>query len=65
MFKQQPWIVNKEELFVQQAPSFNFELNVIQLLEKALKDGYVTFYQKIGNIDYYEINQEYGSEAVE
>jgi len=50
-------IVSKQQLFMQQAPSFNFELDKDQLLEKALDKGYVT---KIEGVeDQYLINQEY------
>ena len=47
--------ITKKELFLEQAPSFNFELNADQLLSKALKVGFVT---KIGK-DKYEINENY------
>ena len=55
-----PIRITKEQLFNQQAPSFNFELDADQLLAKALKDGYV---KKInltssGDDEYY-INEDY------
>jgi len=50
-------IVNKQQLFMQQAPSFNFELDADQLLAKALESGYVTKVE--GVEDSYLINQEY------
>ena len=52
--------VTKKELFMHQAPSFNFELNADQLLKVALESGYV---KKIeGEDDLYEINERYGEE---
>tara|TARA_R110002096_G_scaffold115367_1_gene249943 strand:- start:281 stop:610 length:330 start_codon:yes stop_codon:yes gene_type:complete len=53
--------ITKEDLFKQQAPSFNFELDSNQLLDKALKSGYVT--KVIGVIDRYKINEDYKSEV--
>ncbi len=47
--------VTKKELFMQQAPSFNFELDPDQLLKKAIEKGFVT---KVGE-DQYLINEEY------
>ena len=41
--------VTKKELFMWQAPAFNFELSADQLLEKALKAGFVT---KTGDDEY-------------
>lgn len=49
--------VTKAELFLQQAPSFNFELDADQLLAKALELGYVTKVE--GEDDLFKINQEY------
>ena len=49
--------ITKDELFHQQAPSFNFELDSNQLLDKALKSGYVT--KVHGDIDRYKINEDY------
>lgn len=65
MPRKMPWIINKEDLFQQQAPLFNFELNADQLLEKALERGFVRFYKKIDSVDYYLINQDYGKEVQE
>ena len=48
--------ISKEELFIAQAPSFNFELNADQLLAKALEVGFV---KKVGE-DKYEVNENYG-----
>ena len=48
-------IVTSEELFQQQAPSFNFELDKDELLEHALNTGFIT---DIGNGKYL-INTEY------
>lgn len=50
-------LVTKDELFMQQAPSFNFELNKGELLERALESGYVT--KVHGKDDLYMINQDY------
>lgn len=47
--------VTKKELFMWQAPAFNFELSADQLLEKALKAGFVT---KTGD-DEYLVNDGY------
>tara|TARA_Y100001963_G_C6680202_1_gene399468 strand:+ start:526 stop:684 length:159 start_codon:yes stop_codon:yes gene_type:complete len=48
-------IVTKKELWLAQAPSFNFELGEDELLELALEKGFV---KKVGD-NQYEINQEY------
>ena len=53
--------ITKDELFHQQAPSFNFELDSNQLLDKALKSGYIT--KVNGVIDRYRINEDYKSEV--
>jgi hypothetical protein len=45
----------KHELFMAQAPSWNFELDADQLLDKALKLEFVT---KIGD-DKYLMNNDY------
>lgn len=50
-------LVTKKELFLQQAPSFNFELNEDELLEQAIESGFVTVIDGID--DQYLINQEY------
>lgn len=47
--------VTSKELWLEQAPSFNFEMDERQLLAKALKVGFV---KQIGE-DLYEINEEY------
>lgn len=47
--------VNKQSLFMQYAPQFNFELNADQLVTEGLKRGFIT---KIGD-DKYQINQDY------
>ena len=50
-------VVTSHELFMQQAPSFNFELDAVQLVEKGLEVGFIT---KIdGKDDLYLINDEY------
>jgi hypothetical protein len=48
-------IFTKHELFMAQAPSWNFELNEDQLLDKALELGFVT---EIGD-DKYLMNNDY------
>jgi len=48
-------IFTKHELFMAQAPSWNFELNADQLLDKALELGFVT---EIGD-DKYLMNNDY------
>jgi hypothetical protein len=47
--------LTKEELFIEQAPSFNFELDADELLEKALKLGFVRKVEE----DKYEVNEDY------
>ena len=49
-------IFTKHELFMAQAPCWNFELDEEQLLEKALKVGFVT---EVGK-DQYLMNNNYG-----
>ena len=48
-------IVTSKELWVQQAPCFNFELDETQMLAKALEAGFVT---KVGENEYL-VNKEY------
>ncbi len=48
-------IVTKDELYLWQAPSLNFELDADELLEKALLRGFV---EKVGD-DKYKINNDY------
>ena len=48
-------ILTKDELFQEQAPSFNFELDAAQLLAKALELGFVV---KVGD-DQYRQNLDY------
>lgn len=48
--------LTKQELFLTQAPQFNFELNADQILAKALEVGFVT---QVGD-DEYLINERYG-----
>ena len=50
--------VTKKEFFQWQAPSFNFELDADQLLDKALNDGFLTPVD--GESDLYLVNDEYG-----
>ena len=47
--------VTKKELFMWQAPSFNFDLSADQILDRALKVGFVT---KVGD-DKYLVNEDY------
>ena len=48
-------IFTKHELFMAQAPSWNFELDEDELLAKALEVGFV---KQVGE-DSYEMNEEY------
>lgn len=49
--------ITKHELFMSQAPNFNFEYDADQLLELALERGFL----KPTHIDdVYEINENYG-----
>jgi len=48
-------IYTSHEFFMAQAPSFNFELDEEQLLQKGLENGFIT---KIGD-DKYLQNNEY------
>ena len=50
-------ICTSHELFLSQAPSFNFEKNEEELLEHALEVGYVSKIE--GANDQYLINQDY------
>ncbi len=50
-------ILNKHQLFMNQAPCWNFELDEDQLLVKALEVGFVT---KVDE-DLYEVNDNYKS----
>jgi len=47
----------KHELFMNQAPSFNFELDADELLAKALELGFVTPVD--GEDDLYVMNEDY------
>ena len=51
-------VFTKKELWLNQAPSFNFELDQDQLLNKALNAGFV---KEIGE-DQYQVNSNYGEE---
>jgi len=51
-------VFTKKELWLNQAPSFNFELDQDQLLDKALNAGFV---KEIGE-DQYQVNSNYGEE---
>jgi len=50
-------VLSKHELFMNQAPSFNFDLNADQILAKALKVGFVTEVSE----DQYLVNEDYES----
>ena len=50
-------IFTKDELFLNQAPSFNFELNADELLKKALDSGFVVKVSK----EQYKVNNNYKS----
>ena len=52
-------ILTSKELWMNQAPSFNFDLNEEQILAKALEAGFVT---EVGN-DQYLVNQKYTKES--
>jgi len=54
----EPVIMNKKELFISQAPSFNFEKNADELLQQALLSGFV---DQVGD-DQYLINLNYPDE---
>ena len=54
----EPVIMNKKELYMSQAPSFNFEKNADELLQQALLSGFV---DKVGP-DQYLINLNYPEE---
>ena len=51
-----PTLFTSPELWINQAPSFNFELNEAQLLAKALDAGFV---KKVGD-NQYLLNEAYG-----
>ena len=52
---QKPHYYSKRSLFMEQAPSWNFELGADQILAKALELGFV---KKVGK-DKYEMNEHY------
>ena len=54
----EPQIITKKELYLSQAPSFNFEKNADELLEQALLSGFV---DQIGE-DQYLVNLNYPEE---
>jgi len=51
-------IITKKELYLSQAPSFNFEKNADELLEQALLSGFV---DQVGE-DQYLVNLNYPEE---
>jgi len=55
MLEQFVTVVTSKELWTSQAPSFNFELDEDQLLNEAIKRGFVS---KVGN-DAYLVNTDY------
>lgn len=54
----EPVIMTKKELYMNQAPSFNFEKNADELLHQALLSGFVN---KVGD-DQYQVNMDYPEE---
>ena len=50
-------VLSKKELFMNQAPSFNFDLNADEILAKALDVGFVTEVSE----DQYLVNEDYKS----
>ena len=54
----EPVIMTKQELYLNQAPSFNFEKNADELLHQALLSGFV---DQIGD-DQYQVNLNYPEE---
>ena len=58
LVKDEPVIMTKEELYMNQAPSFNFEKNADELLHQALLSGFV---DQVGP-DQYVINMKYPEE---
>jgi len=55
MLEQIVTVVTRKQLWMTQAPSFNFELDEEGLLDEALKRGFVS---KVGN-DAYLVNTDY------
>lgn len=49
-------ILTKKDIFMTQAPMFNFELGADELVAEGLKRGFIT---KVGD-DKYELNEKYG-----
>ena len=54
----EPVIMTKQELYLNQAPSFNFEKNATELLHQALLSGFV---DQVGD-DQYRVNANYPEE---
>ena len=54
----EPQIITKEELYLSQAPAFNFEYDADELLHQALLSGYV---DQVGD-DQYQVNLNYPKE---
>jgi len=53
-------LYTKQEFFIAQAPSFNFELNADQLVNKGLEVGFITEVGKDQSFQtIYEVNQNY------
>jgi len=52
-----PDLITKKELFIKQAPSFNFELDEDELLEVAIERGFVTVVDEVNGL--YKINEDY------
>lgn len=55
MNKDDKEILSKDELFLQYAPSFNFELDKDQLVAEGIKRGFITEIEK----DQYLVNPDY------
>ena len=54
----EPVIMTKQELYLNQAPSFNFEKDADELLHQALLSGFV---DQVGD-DQYQVNVNYPEE---
>lgn len=53
-------LITKQQLFMEQAPGWNFELDAEQLLDKALELGFVTEAGKNpDDVEVYKINNNY------
>jgi hypothetical protein len=58
-------LITKQELFHQEAPGWNFELDAEMLLEKALELGFVTEAGKNSDdVEVYKINDDYRGKSL-